>query len=546
MTKQVFKILSLFIIVLIFYRCAQVGRLTGGERDITPPKLVEAVPAIQSVNFNSATIILRFDEYVNVTDIANQIIISPKLPTNPDVQADGKKVTITLKKEELQPNTTYRFYLGQSIVDMNEGNPMRNFEYTFSTGTFIDSLKITGRVSDAFNNKVVGNTLVGLYTNRENADSLPYLKTPDYISRTTDNGDFAFGNLPYASFKAYAFTDKNKNSLYDGDIEKIAFSDSVLTLNSDTSISFRLFKEESAKFFIKKTIAPYPGLFQILLSRKTISSVRPLNPGQRENLYELNAGMLKDTIALYYKNIPDTLKLTLTNLASKKTDTLQLSVSKKGTNKKKFKNSILNVVGENLPYKSNPKIIFPNWMDTSKTDLSKIHLSTKKDSIISVVAFKGRWINATVFELDATLKEATDYSLKVDTNAFFDINSISNDSLLLKFKTHSKTDFGKLTLKMLVNKKQNYVVQLINDKEEVITEQYISFSLSSSNSVSLDMIDLQPGTYQVKIIFDDNKNKKWDTGDLILKQQPERIFIHLKQIKILSDWEIEEEISIRE
>lgn len=546
MTKQVFKILSLFILALTFDRCAQVGRLTGGERDITPPKLLEATPANQSVSFSSNVITLRFDEYIQVTDIANQLIISPKITINPEVQADGKKVTITFKKEELQPNTTYRFYLGQAVVDMNEGNPIRNLEYTFSTGSFIDSLKISGRVSEAFNNKAAGNVLVALYTDKENTDSLPYLKTPDYINRTDDNGGFTFSNLPYSSFKTYAFTDKNKNNLYDGETEKIAFSDNTLKLNSDSSISFRLFREEPTKLFIKKTLAPYPGLFQILLSKKTVSNVRPLDVKQAANLYELNAGMLKDTIALYYKNVPDTLKLTLTNALSKKTDTLQLSVPKKGISKKKFKNVILNTVGANLPYKSNPKIIFPNWMDTLKTNRSKIHLKSKVDSLISLVPVKGRWLNATAFELDVTLKEGTDYSLKVDTNAFFDMNSISNDSLQLNFKTQSKTDFGKLTLKLLLNKKQDYIIQLINDKEEVITEQNISFSLSASNSVSIDMIDLQPGTYLVKIVFDDNKNKKWDTGDLILKQQPERVLIHSKQVKILSDWEIEEEISIRE
>lgn len=546
MTKQVFKILFLFLSALIFDRCAQVGQLTGGARDTVPPKILEAIPANQSVNFNSSVVILRFDEFVQLSDLTNQLIVSPKLATTPEIEADGKKIKITVKKEDLLPNTTYRFYFGQSIVDMHEGNPIQNFEYIFSTGQYIDSLKITGKVLEAFNNKASGNILVALYNNKETTDSLPYLKTPEYLSRTNDNGNFAFNNLPYASFKAYAFTDKNKNYLYDGETEKIAFIDSTLNLKSDSTLYFRLFNEEPAKVFVKKTLSPYFGLVHVILSKKTVSAVHPLAPNNLSDIYETNANMLKDTISIYYRNTRDTLGLIIDNQLQKKNDTLIIPLPKKAVNKKKFKNTSLNLNGNVLSFNSKVKINFFNWMDTSRTDLSKIELTNQKDSSRTSMPVSGRWLNATVFELNNFFKEGSDYTLRIDTNAFFDITSVPNDSLHFSFKTQSKTDFGKLTLKLLLSKKQNYIIQLINDKEEVIKEQFASLSLSSSNSVIIDMTDIAPGTYLAKIIYDDNKNKKWDSGNLILKQQPERVIIHPKQMKILSDWEIEEEISIRE
>lgn len=546
MTKQVFKILFLFLSALIFDRCAQVGQLTGGARDTVPPKILEAIPANQSVNFNSSVVILRFDEFVQLSDLTNQLIVSPKLATTPEIEADGKKIKITVKKEDLLPNTTYRFYFGQSIVDMHEGNPIQNFEYIFSTGQYIDSLKITGKVLEAFNNKASGNILVALYNNKETTDSLPYLKTPEYLSRTNDNGNFAFNNLPYASFKAYAFTDKNKNYLYDGETEKIAFIDSTLNLKSDSTLYFRLFNEEPAKVFVKKTLSPYFGLVHVILSKKTVSAVRPLAPNNLSDIYETNANMLKDTISIYYRNTRDTLGLIIDNQLQKKNDTLIIPLPKKAVNKKKFKNTSVNLNGNVLSFNSKVKINFFNWMDTSRTDLSKIELTNQKDSSRTSMPVSGRWLNATVFELNNFFKEGSDYTLRIDTNAFFDITSVPNDSLHFSFKTQSKTDFGKLTLKLLLSKKQNYIIQLINDKEEVIKEQFASLSLSSSNSVIIDMNDIAPGTYLAKIIYDDNKNKKWDSGNLILKQQPERVIIHPKQMKILSDWEIEEEISIRE
>ena len=103
-----------------------------------------------------------------------------------------------------------------------------------------------------------------------------------------------------------------------------------------------------------------------------------------------------------------------------------------------------------------------------------------------------------------------------------------------------------MTLKLLFNKKQGYLVQLINDQEQIIREQFVTFSLSASNAVTIDFTNVTPGTYKIKIVFDVNENKKWDTGDLNLKIQPEHVFIHPKPIKILADWEIEEEILMKE
>jgi len=173
-------------------------------------------------------------------------------------------------------------------------------------------------------------------------------------------------------------------------------------------------------------------------------------------------------------------------------------------------------------------------------------LVSKEDSAINVSPVKGKWLDITHFEIANELKEGVAYNLKIDTNAFFNINGVTNDSSSLNFKTQNKVEFGKVMLKMLFNKKQTYVVQLINDKEQVIRESFVSFSLSASNAVAIDFVDVQPGSYQVKVIFDNNSNKKWDTGSLLSKKQAEQVIINSKQIKILSDWEIEEEILIKD
>lgn len=528
----------------IFNRCAQVGSLSGGEKDTIPPKLLEAIPALNSTRFNSDLITLRFDEYVQLKDLSNQLIVTPQLKTNIELTAIGKKIEISLKKEELKPNTTYRFFIGKAIADMTESNSIENFEYVFTTGDKLDTLKLSGNVSEAFTNIASGEVKVGLYFNAKNRDSIPFLEKPDYFARTNENGDFLLKYLPAEKFMVYGITDANKNGKYDGEIEKIAFLPSELNLKKDTSVKLKLFQEEASKVFIKKTNSPVLGLFQILLNKPYYTSVTALNQSDKTNISETFVGKLKDTISIYYKNIPDTLKLVLDYNNSKAADTLLLAIPKKKTktkNQLKFK---LNTKSDKLDLDVKMKLTFPVWMDTTYFDSSKIKLESKEDSSVAMAVTKGKWLDITTIELDTKLKEGASYTLKVDTNAFFDINRLSNDSVRVNFAVHSKSDFGKVRLNLKVNKKESYIIQLINDQSMVSKETFIQFSLSSSNAVIVDFTDVLPGTYSVKVIFDSNNNHKWDRGDLELKKLPEEVLINSKQIKVLSDWEIEEEIII--
>lgn len=544
MRRQVFKILPFFTLLFLLVRCAQIVPLTGGPRDITPPQLRTATPPHQSTNFNSALILLSFDEYVQVSDLANQFIVSPKLANDPQVSADGKHVTITLDKTTLRPNTTYRFYLGQAISDITEGNALRNFEYTFSTGAFIDSLRLSGQVSEAFNNSPA-EVVVALYDHAP-GDSLPYKQTPDYISRTDASGNFTFSNLPHNDFKVYAFADKNKNNLYDGEVEKIGFRDDLLRLSSDSSLELRIFREEPSKYFVKKTTSPYYGLLTVILSKRTQTSVKPLPPQKSITISETNPGVEKDTVSVYYRDVPDTLRLLLENTLTTQRDTLIIPVPKQNRLKRKIQNISSNLTGGNvLPYGKRLQLIFPNWMDTTKTDLSNFSLAEQKDSTKKPEPVTGHWLNVTAFEISNKTAEAKDYVLRADTNTFRDVHGQISDSLKMTFKTQSRTELGNLHLKLVFSKKQDYLIQLLDEKENVVAQQKVHLSLSSSNVQNLEFNDLTPAGYRVKVIADDNSNGKWDTGHLVLKQQPEQVMVHPKQLKVLSDWEIEEQIEVQ-
>ena len=545
MNKQIFKIIFPALAILLFAKCAQVAPLNGGKRDIDPPKLLEAIPANRTINFNSDQIVLKFNENIKLQDLPNQLIVSPKLSFDPDIEADGKKITISFKKQALLPNTTYRFYFGKAVIDMTEGNAIPNFEYVLATGNVIDSLKIKGTIINAFNNKPESDITIGLYNKTEEIDSLPYKISPNYITRTSQNGSFQFANLPYTIYKVFGFLDKNKNNLYDGDAEKISYYGTDLDLKSDTTIKLSLFKEEPAKVYVKKINSPYFGFTQIILNKKSFLSLNSVNKADGKNIYETNPGIEKDTLSFYYKNIKDTLPLILKNISFKKIDTIKVQLPKTNALKKNFTFTTNASTGK-LPLQKPLQIRFINWMDTNRTTISKIKLTSKTDSLINLEKLNYKWLNITTLEIGNKLKQGIRYSLKVDTNAFFDENGIKNDSLKLEFETENENELGKLSLKLLFNKKQGYLIQLIDQQEQIVKEKFISFSLSGSNAITIDFTNVTPGTYQIKIVFDDNENKKWDTGNIISKIQPEHVFIHPKPIKILSDWEIEEEILIKE
>lgn len=545
MTRHVRQILCVSLLVFFLSRCAQIVPLGGGKRDTTPPTLLEAIPAQKTTNFNSEKIVLLFDEFVQLKDLPNQMIVSPKLKTPVEVSAQGRKVEVTLKKDELRPNTTYRIFFGKAIADMHESNSIPGFEYVFSTGNHIDTLKLRGNVVDAFTTKPVGNVLVGLYPTGKQNDSIVFKESPDYLAQSNENGEFFFSSLPPKKFRVMGFTDKNRNQVYDGESEKVCFLGEELQLESDSTLNMKLFQEEPVRTFIKKTQNLYYGLTWVLLNRKIETKVKPLNSNDSGNIHQVAPLELKDTVQLYYKEIKDTLHLVVSPNGAK-TDTLHLTLPRNPVTKKRLKAFGTNLQGSILPVNTKLKLVFQTWMDTTQADLSRVKFSSPEDSLVSQKSLTGRWRSITEYEMDLPLKEGTNYVLKADTNTFFDVYGISNDTLPVRFNTQSKTDLGTVHLKMRFHKKRQYVVQLLNEQQQVVRTRTVSFALSSSNAETIDFTDLPPATYQVKVICDDNKNQKWDTGHLISGKQPEQVIVVTKQIKVLSDWEIEEEILIKE
>lgn len=229
MKKIATSIISFCLVALIYLGqtgCANIIPPGGGPRDSLPPKLMMALPKDSALNTQTKKIVLTFDEYVEVKDITENLVVSP-LPKNmPFVEAKLKTVTIKLK-DSLEPNTTYSFDFGNSIKDINEGNPAKNFTYVFSTGNTIDSSTFSGKVILAETGKTDSTLIAVLYKNTN--DTAVLKERPRYIAKLNGDGTFKFKNLPKGSFALFAI-ENDYTKKYDDSTKTFAFADALINI----------------------------------------------------------------------------------------------------------------------------------------------------------------------------------------------------------------------------------------------------------------------------------------------------------------------------
>ena len=209
-------------------RCANAVAPTGGPKDETPPVVVEAVPENHSVNFNGKRIEITFDEYITLDNANQNVLISPPLSEKPDIKLKNKTIVIKFK-ENLAANTTYTINFGAAVKDLHEGNQFKDYVYSFSTGEYLDTLRIAGKVLNAVDKKPVEDAYVGLYAaDRDNLDSLPLTTAPNYITKTDKEGKFSLDGLADKKYLVFALKDVNSNLYFDLPNEEVAFLDTLV------------------------------------------------------------------------------------------------------------------------------------------------------------------------------------------------------------------------------------------------------------------------------------------------------------------------------
>lgn len=196
------------------------GRTTRRRRASSAPRRGRGLPTTWRKRIS-----LEFDEIIKLEKASEKVIVSPPQLEAPEVKTSGRRVLVTLA-DSLKPNTTYTVDFGDAIVDNNEGNPLGNFTYTFSTGPDIDSMQVAGTVLQADNLEPVKGMLVGLHRNL--ADSAFHTLPFDRVTHTDSRGRFRLYGVAPGKYRIFALKDGDQNFRFNSPTEMVAFSDSLV------------------------------------------------------------------------------------------------------------------------------------------------------------------------------------------------------------------------------------------------------------------------------------------------------------------------------
>lgn len=553
--QQTLKLLIPVSIILFAVACATIVSPTGGPKDVTPPKLIASQPGNFSTNFKGNKLILTFDEYIALRTPEKYLLISPPMSKVPELKLKGHSVVIKLD-DSLRNNTTYNFYFGDAIVDITEGNPNKNFNFAFSTGSEIDSLSMSGIVTDAFTRLPVKDALVMLYT--DFADSIPIKQIPVYVSRTAENGSYRLSSLASGKYRAVALVDKNSDYLYNLPNELIGFSsDSVKPFYgavnpADTSIKLTeadrrkmvdidLFPEpDSTQRTLKSVIAAKNKLMIAFRYPVPVPGFRTLNMPDSVPWALQEWNHTNDTLNAWLLNKPDTLKLEVSNHGIV-FDTIRIATALKTTGRTRGPETAdrlkyTTTAGNRLLGYNKPLVIsFANPVKEYDPKALLLTIRTKKDTT-SLVPEAGFTDSIQRHLLIKHKWNSTDnYDLYIPKGTFTDIYHDSCDSTHVVFQVKPPEDYGSFAL--TINRSGTdypVIIQLLTDKGQVVDQRIIT------KEKRVDFGILPPAKYGLKAIMDVNGNGRWDTGVFLKKIQPEKVLIHPKTFDVKSNWELEE------
>ena len=518
----------LFLLLFVCIGCAKKGSITGGLKDTIAPTLKISFPENFSTNFKGNQIKLTFDEYIKLKGLEKQLIVSPPMKNEPLIIPSSVTKYLTIQiKDTLQPNTTYSFNFGQSITDNNEGNPLNQFKYVFSTGPYIDSLALGGRVKDALDREVESFVSVMLYeVNEKFKDSVVYTSPPRYITNTLDSlKTFRLENLKAGKYLLVAMKDRNNNNKFNPKTEKIGFHKQFITIPNDTVYEIELFKEElpfkaykPSQVSGNKIAIGYDGKQDFSKSKPKI--ILKNNNQILESI--VTQFPKKDSLQVWYKPIKaDSLLLNIkkesyvndfsVKIKNQKKDTLSINAVQTG---------ILNMRDEFTLESSTPLV---------KIDKSKISIKDSKTKITEFTPNYDDFNQKLVLNFPKNTSEK--YQIQLLPGALTDFFEKSNDTLTYKLETRSESDYGNLIVDLQNVKRFPIIIELTNEKGEILAYDY------SEKNTKVEFNFLEPKDYILRVIYDDNKNKKWDSGNYLEKRQAEEVIYYSKVIKdVRANW----------
>lgn len=580
------KALPVVVLVAMLYSCASIGRPDGGPIDETPPRFIGSTPAAGALNNKRTKVSLMFDEFIKLEKATEKVVVSPPQIQQPEIKASGKRIQVNLL-DSLKPNSTYTIDFSDAIVDNNEGNPLGNFAFTFSTGTQIDTMEVSGTVLDASNLEPIKGILVGLHSNLNDS---AFTKLPfERVARTDSRGRFSIRGVAPGSYRIFGLMDADQNFTFSQKSEMIAFNDSLViprmeertrmdtawvdSLTYDTIIErkythylpddliLRAFKEINYSQYLIKSERLVPQKFTLYFAGKadTLPELKGLNFDE-EDAFIIEKNQRNDTIhywvkdSLLYKQ--DTLALSLTYLYTDtlnqlipRTDTLKLVSKQKTLTKeepqKKKKKKKKDDEDEPEPTKFLPvNISAPSTMDVygyislnfeepiASYDSAAIHLRQKVDTLWKDIPFEFEQdsLNLKKFNLYYDWEPTVEYEFEVDSTAFHGIYGLFTDKIKQGFKVRSEEEYASITF-LITGAEPFAFVELLDAQDKVVRRRRVVDGYA-------DFYFLNPGKYSARLINDRNGNGEWDTGNYEEGLQPEEVYYYNMILEPKANWDL--------
>lgn len=524
--------------------CARVGSPIGGDKDTIAPKFLGANIDTTRINVptNIKELRLDFDEYVNLKDANKNLIISPPIKKITKIlpSAIPNKYVLIQWEDTLQVNTTYNFNFGNSIVDNNEGNPLRYFNFAFSTGDKLDDTYISGEITDGYsikkNNSSENKLVVGLY---KYSDSIDYRSKPYYIAKVDDDGYYELNYIAPGTYKILAFDDDNGNSMFDPGKEKVGFQkDSIHVEKSISGLNLKVYpSKKPVKLGELKEVAggilvPFEG------HPETVKI--GLDEGNPLKNYKVTHRPKSDSAMIWFNAVAENIGQT-SNENLKFTYDADTLKNKKMSIFYKFNPKNAMVVNSTNSGVLDPKsalVISSNYIVDR---IQPENWTLKIDSVDGNQQFSAKISDTNPYQIiiDADFQMGKKYQLTVPKNTVISYFDRLSESKRFDFEVGKIENYGDLEITLTNAPTSNYWVQLLDAEDKVIYQRY-----QNSNIVKFDV--LKPGEYSVRILVDSNGNRLWDEADFAGGKLPEEVYIFYKQVIIRPLWNSRENWDLKD
>ncbi len=573
MVRKIFTFLSwsffMTLIAVLYHSCANMAAPTGGAYDVDPPVVKKATPAFNSLNATPTRIVIEFDENIKIEKPSEKVIITPPQKNMPVIRSAGRNAIVEIK-DTLLPNTTYTIDFTDAIVDNNEGNPLENFVYSFSTGDRLDTLSIGGKVLSAPDLEPVTGIYVGVHSNHHDTafTHIPF----ERISRTDSRGNFVVRGMAPGKYRVFALNDLNRDYKYDNPQESIAFLDSIVipstisavrqdtifqdSLTIDTirivhytrfvpdDLLLRSFLSDFQRQFLQKHERPEAHKLNLFFASPTdMPTFFLLKPEVRNNdwfIAERSAKndtlMLWITDSLIYKQ--DSLSMQINYIRTDSannnyiaTDTLNFNMrrtsrERANTEKKEGEEEQITFLNINTNVQSSFELYNPIRIEFEQPvmafDSTYVQLLTEVDSLFEAIPFhlESDSLNPRKFTLRPRWKPGGKYKMLIDSAAITSHYGLWNNKYEQSFTVKPLDQYGNMEISITgLPEDKTAFVELLDKSDKPFRRSYVKAGRARFQ-------DLPPGEVYARIVIDENDDGVWTTGNYEEGRQPEEVFYY--------------------